>query len=91
MAWRQLSVNVPGAIKDVVIGELAECSASGFWESAEPSPDVSRLEAYFDLSMDLNPLVSRLGEIFAGAGLDTPQISVTELPDFDWLAEWKKS
>jgi len=91
MAWRQLSVDVPGSIKDVVIGELAECSASGFWESGEPRPEVSRLEAYFDLATDLTAVIARLGGIFTDAGFDSPKISITELPDFDWLAEWKKS
>jgi ribosomal protein L11 methyltransferase len=91
MACRQLSVDVPESIKDVVIGELAELSATGFWESGEPSPGVSRLEAYFDLSTDLKIVVSRLREIFAHAALDSPRIVIDELPDFDWLTAWKES
>lgn len=88
---QQLTLEVPEELKDIVIGELSECGASGIWESGEPRPGITCLEIYFDAASDLQDVMIRVRAVFDRAGLEAPKMTVGTVAERDWLGEWKKS
>ena len=91
MAVQQLTIDVPDEIKDILTGELADLGASGIWENGEPFPGFTRLEIYFNSMCPFQDLKRRVESIFDQAELPNPIIRISNVPERDWLEEWKKS
>ena len=89
--WKQLSLDVPEALKDAAIGELSAHGAAGVWESVETAPGESRLVAYFDASIDLESVKREINALFERAQCAAPPISAEALSEQDWTEEWRKS
>jgi ribosomal protein L11 methyltransferase len=82
MPWHEITLDVPEAFKDAVIGELTELGAGGVWESGD-----SQLTAYFKNP----PNLESIQLLFEREGLVWPQIKLAPVADRDWGEEWKKS
>lgn len=82
MPWHEITLDVPDALKDAVIGELTELGAAGFWESSE-----TQLTAYFHNP----PNVESIQLLFEREGFSWPEIQFAPVADRDWGEEWKKS
>jgi ribosomal protein L11 methyltransferase len=89
--WKQLSLDVPEALKDAAIGELSAHGAAGVWESIEPAPGESRLIAYFDAAIDIESVKREITALFERAQCTAPTISAEAVTDQDWTEEWRKS
>jgi ribosomal protein L11 methyltransferase len=82
MSWHEITLDVPDALKDAVIGELTELGAGGVWESGD-----SQLTAYFEKP----PNLESIHLLFEREGLSLPEIKLAPVADRDWSEEWKKS
>jgi ribosomal protein L11 methyltransferase len=89
--WKQISLDVPEALKDAAIGELSAQGAAGVWESVEPTPGASRLIAYFDAAVDLESVKREIISLFERVQCAAPSISAETVSDRDWTEEWRKS
>ena len=91
MAWSEVTLTVPNALKDAVSGNLSELGVSGIWESAEPSPEHTRLVVYFEPPTTLDTIRETMDLLFLRAGSDPPLIEYSPVEDQDWGETWKKS
>jgi ribosomal protein L11 methyltransferase len=91
MPWKQLTFEVPDALKDAVIGEIGAWGAAGIWESGTPSRDVTELTAYFESGASLEAARLSLQTLFDRAGLPPLRAELRSVEARDWGEEWKKT
>ena len=91
MSWSELTLTVPNALKDAIVGELSELGASGVWESGEPDADHTQLAAYFAAEADFERIRESLCPLFERMDLIPPDLQVRAVEDRDWGEAWKKS
>jgi ribosomal protein L11 methyltransferase len=91
MAWSEITLTVPNALKDAVSGNLSELGVAGIWESSEPSAGHTRLVAYFEPPTDIETIRHALHILFQRAGSTTPIMESGSVEDQDWGEKWKKS
>jgi ribosomal protein L11 methyltransferase len=91
MAWSEITLTVPDALKDAVSGRLSELGVAGIWESAQPGAGDTRLVAYFESPADLEGIREAIHVLFQRAGSVPPVIEPGSVEDQDWGEKWKKS
>lgn len=91
MAWSEITLTVPNALKDAVSGDLSELGVAGIWESAEHSAGHTRLVAYFEPPTNLEAIRDAMQVLFQRAGSIPPVIESGSVEDQDWGEKWKKS
>jgi ribosomal protein L11 methyltransferase len=91
MAWTQLTLDVPDDLVDAIVGEFVVDGAAGIWESASPTPGLTRLVAYFARRSDTEKIQRDVHSIFQRVERQPPAMSRTVVEERDWTEEWKKS
>ncbi|HZI46993.1 MAG TPA: 50S ribosomal protein L11 methyltransferase, partial [Pyrinomonadaceae bacterium] len=91
-AWQVIDVTVTGDAREAIEYGLMEAGAVGTEtiESANGNPLVM---GYFETPVSLNAVRGNLIEaleIYDLAQTSLSELTVRELPEQDWLAEWKK-
>lgn len=89
--WNKLTIDVPDDLKDAVVGELSECGVAGVCDEDDTSSNKSKLVAYFAQPVDLDPVETRIRDIFERARCKPPLITQSQVEEQDWTEEWKKS
>jgi len=89
--WIEIVFIVPNSLNDSISGTLAELGAAGVWESGEPTPESTRLVAYFDSSVNLDEVREAVSVVCERSDEIPPEITVNRVVDRDWGEAWKKS
>lgn len=91
--WYGLDLIVGCAAREAVEYALMEAGALGT-ETNSRADDLLTVSAYFDAPPEREHIRTQLAEAFRIYGLPTSSIwemNLREVPDQDWLGEWKKS
>lgn len=91
--WHALEVWIEVAAREAVEYALMEAGALGS-EAADESDEQMRVVAYFDAVPQRERLRAALFEalrIYALPSSSVREMRVSEVPDADWLGEWKKN
>ena len=91
--WHALEVWIEPAAREAVEYALMEAGALGS-ELADESTELTRVIAYFDAVPERERLREVLFEalrIYELPSSSVREMSLREVPDYDWLGEWKKN
>jgi len=91
-AWKVIDATVTGDAREAVEYGLMEAGALGT-ETSESANGTARVVGYFEPSVELDAVRANLAkalEIYGLAHTKLAELTTRELPDQDWLTEWKK-
>lgn len=91
-AWQVIDVTVTGDAREAIEYGLMEAGAVGT-ETIESANGTALVMGYFETSVSLSAVRENLAgalEIYGLAKTSLSELTVRELPEQDWLVEWKK-
>jgi ribosomal protein L11 methyltransferase len=90
VSWPTITLIVPDALKDAIVGEFSSDGIAGVWERPAGEGAQVELVLYFDRDTP-PPLVSaRVGRVFERNGFTPPVIAAGRQEKEDWALEWRR-
>jgi ribosomal protein L11 methyltransferase len=89
MSWQTITLRVPEALKDTLVGEFSAEAIAGVWERL--GEDGTSVEMVFYFEGGLPPRAeARIGRLFERNGCKPPAVAVGLQGVEDWSREWRK-
>ncbi|HKV38426.1 MAG TPA: 50S ribosomal protein L11 methyltransferase, partial [Blastocatellia bacterium] len=86
-SWRLLTIRLPLAHEEAASVLLFELGSTGIVTLAETT-EIVELGAYFENHIQVDEITTQVEELFAG--LDSIQMSLSEVANQDWMQKWKE-
>ena len=86
-SWRLLTIRLPLAHEEAASVLLFELGSTGIVTLAETN-EIVELGAYFENHIQVDEITTGIEELFAG--LDSIQMSISEVATQDWMHKWKE-